>query len=161
MHPFDILEVSNGAKFIFTPCPGTKDTSIQQAFDDLIRAGADAVITVLPNSELERLSLRTFCEKAAAQPFKWFQLPIEDDSEPDQRFETAWLEAKDALIDLVRSNKTIAIHCRGGSGRTGLMAAILLLESGESWDTVKPLIQSIRPKALTLDPHLSYLRHRH
>lgn len=33
----------------------------------------------------------------------------------------------------------------GGSGRTGLMDAILLLESGEQWRDVQARIQSIRP----------------
>lgn len=158
MHPFDILELNNGGKFIFTPCPGTKDTSISDAFESLVEAGADAVITLLSDKELGALSVPTFGNEAAQKSFNWFQLPIEDDSEPEQPYEEALSTSKDELLALVKGKKTIAIHCRGGSGRTGLMAAILLLESGGNWSKVKSLIQSVRPKALGHPAHISYLK---
>ncbi|MCL6417251.1 protein phosphatase [Aestuariirhabdus sp. Z084] len=158
MHPFDILELNNGAKFIFTPCPGTKDTSISDAFNTLVEAGADAVITLLSDDELTALSVPTFSHEAAQKSFEWFQLPIEDDCEPEQPFQQAWTVAEEALLALVNDKKTIAIHCRGGSGRTGLMAAILLFESGEQWPNIQAQIQSIRPKALTHPAHISYLQ---
>jgi len=157
-HPFDILELNNGGKFIFTPCPGTKDTSISDAFDSLVKAGADAVITLLSDKELEALSVPTFGSEAAQKSFNWFQLPIEDDCEPEQPYEEAWSNSKGELLTLIKNKSTIAIHCRGGSGRTGLMAAILPLESGENWNDVKSLIQSVRPKALTHPAHISYLK---
>lgn len=157
-HPFDILELNNGGKFIFTPCPGTKDTSISDAFDTLVEAGANALVTLLSNDELEALSVPTFSSEAAQKSFNWFQLPIEDDCEPAQPFEEAWTASRDELQALVKNKNTIAIHCRGGSGRTGLMTAILLLESGENWNDVKSLIQSVRPKALTHPEHISYLK---
>ena len=28
VHPFDILVLDNGARLIFTPCPGTKEGSV-------------------------------------------------------------------------------------------------------------------------------------
>ena len=158
MHPFDILELNNGAKFIFTPCPGTKDTNISSAFDTLTEAGAETVITMLSNDELKALSVPAFSSEATQKCFNWFQLPIEDDCEPEHPYEEAWETAKDELLALVKNKSTIAIHCRGGSGRTGLMAAILLLESGENWNEVKSLIQSVRPKALTHPAHISYLK---
>lgn len=37
------------------------------------------------------------------------------------------------------------------------MAAILLLESGYAPTQVKSLVQGLRPKALTLAPHVDYL----
>mgnify|MGYP000035322759 FL=1 len=87
----------------------------------------------------------------------WYQLPIEDDCAPQAPFFDVFELVKDDLQVRLDSGETIAIHCRGGTGRTGLMAAILLLEAGESWETVKNQIQSIRPKALILAPHLAYI----
>lgn len=158
MHPFNLLKLSSGARFIFTPCPGTKDTSLSDAFDTLVEAGADAVITLLTNDELEALSVPTFSSEAAQKNFDWYQLPIEDECEPAKPFQQAWANAKDALMALLKDKKTVAIHCRGGSGRTGLMAAILLLETGENWNEVQSVIQSVRPRALTHPAHISYLQ---
>lgn len=105
MHPFDILELNNGAKFIFTPCPGTKDTSISSAFDTLTKARADAVITLLLNDELEALSVPTLSSEAAQKSFNWFQLPIEDDCAPEQPYEEAWATSKNELLALVKGKK--------------------------------------------------------
>ncbi|WP_370979420.1 tyrosine-protein phosphatase [Agaribacterium sp. ZY112] len=156
-HPFDVLSLANKAKFIFTACPGTKGCSLTEAFDTLVEAGADAVITLLADKELQALSLTSFSNEASKYSFNWYQLPIDDDAEPDERFALAWQKNKSELLRLVQDNKTIVIHCRGGTGRTGLVAAMLLLESGQTWPEVKSQIQSIRAKALTLPAHLRYL----
>lgn len=157
-HPYDLLELPSGGQFIFTPCPGTKGTSVSAALQSLSQAKVDAVITLLSDQELSALSVESFKADMANTELTWFQLPIEDDSEPDAIFEAAWAESKAALLKLLSDGKNIAIHCRGGSGRTGLMAAILLMTSGGVWPEVQALIQSVRPKALTHPAHLGYLQ---
>ncbi len=53
--------------------------------------------------------------------------------------------------------KTIAIHCKGGSGRTGLVAAQILLERGVPLEQVIDQVRAIRPNALQLPVHQSYI----
>lgn len=156
-HPFDTLTLPNGTTLIFTPCPGTKDSSVGDALQALREGGADAVATLLSDAELASLTVPTLGAEVSKQALAWFQLPIEDDAEPCEIFEKMWTDAKGDIFRLFNTGKTIAIHCKGGSGRTGLMAAILLLESGEKWSEVQSLIQSVRPKALTHAAHLHYL----
>ena len=158
LHPFDYLNLKSGGRFIFTPCPGTKDTSVSEALETLKEAGAKNIITVLSDDEIESLSVSSLERDTAAKNIAWYQLPIEDDCEPAESFKGAWELAKNDLLALIEHKETIAIHCRGGSGRTGLMAAILLLETGEAWKDVKQMIQSIRPKALTHPAHINYLK---
>jgi protein-tyrosine phosphatase len=157
-HPYDILPLPNGAKFVFTPCPGTKSADLAESLSTLKGAGVEAIVTMLPSEEIKALNVPTLGSDINAFNMQWFQLPVADDQSPEQDFFDAFEQAKPKLIELVEQQATIAIHCRGGSGRTGLMAAILLLEMGHSWDDVKSWVQSIRPKALTLTPHLSFLQ---
>lgn len=158
MHPHDTLALANGSTFVFTPCPGTKETSISDALTVLQQAGATAVVTMNGDAELSQLGVATLGDEIADMGMRWFQLPVEDDCEPEAAFAEAWQANKAALLELVENKNTLAIHCRGGTGRTGLMAAILMLEAGFSWQETKTQIQSIRPKALTLAPHLNYLK---
>ena len=52
-HPYDLLGIPGiPGKLIFTPCPGTKDTSLEVALVALKQAGASAVITLMPQNEL-------------------------------------------------------------------------------------------------------------
>lgn len=156
-HPFDVLTLPDDITLIFTPCPGTKDTSISDAMQTLNTAGAEAIVTLLPDNELAALSVAALSAEAEKMDMAWYQLPIEDDKEPSLAFEQAWQTHKSSLLELIALHKTVAIHCRGGSGRTGLMAAILLLELGMRWSAVKTHIQRIRPKALTHPAHVAYL----
>tara|TARA_R110002049_G_scaffold105182_1_gene251953 strand:- start:292 stop:789 length:498 start_codon:yes stop_codon:yes gene_type:complete len=158
LHPFDYLDLKNGGRFIFTPCPGTKNTSVSEALETLNEAGAKTIITVLSSDEIEALSVSSLGKDTTDKNLKWYQLPIEDDCEPAEAFNKTWEFAKDKILTLLEHKETVAIHCRGGSGRTGLMAAILLLETGENWEDVKQQIQSIRPKALTHPAHINYLK---
>ncbi|MGN4932630.1 phosphatase domain-containing protein [Aeromonas rivipollensis] len=157
MHPFDILNLDNGARLIFTPCPGTKEASLQAALKTMQAAGADAVVTMMPDAELSEFKADSLPAECAALGLAWFQLPVEDDCAPEAPFAAAFANHKTALLARLASGQTLAIHCRGGSGRTGLMAAILLLEAGYAPTQVKSLVQGLRPKALTLTPHVDYL----
>ncbi len=157
-HPYDLLPLNPQATtgLIFTPCPGTKGTSITEALTTLQQAGADAVISLNPISELESLQLADLGAQVNANGLQWFHCPIEDDHAPLADFTAAWQQAGPQVHQLLNEGKTVAIHCKGGSGRTGLMAAQILLERGSNKETVKSMVQALRPYALTLEPHVQY-----
>ena len=154
-HPFDILPLSSG-QLIFTPCPGTKDASLHDSLAQLKAAGAAALITLMPAQELTQNNadnIGAICNELGLQ---WFQLPIEDDCAPEQPFEQAFAAHKAAILALLQNGQAVAIHCKGGSGRTGLMAAILMTQLGYSKADATAQVQSLRPKALGLAVHQAY-----
>lgn len=157
-HPFDVLPLNqtNSAGLIFTPCPGTKGTSVQDALETLKDAGASALITLMPAAELASHQAQALGDYCHATGLVWFHCPIEDDHAPQADFFSAWQQAGSVVHQLLTEGKTVAIHCKGGSGRTGLMAAQILLERGLSKDVVKSKVQALRPYALTLAPHVHY-----
>ncbi len=53
--------------------------------------------------------------------------------------------------------KNIAIHCKGGSGRTGLIAAQLLIECGVPFRAAINEVQALRPRALQHPAHVQYI----
>ena len=156
-HPYYFVSLPSGGQFIFTPCPGTKGEALFPSLERLKKAGAVGVITMLSDEELKLLEVEEFSQVCHSLGLKWYQLPVEDDCEPEEPFEQAFVAQKSTLAAHLTAGETMVIHCRGGTGRTGLMAAILLLEQGHAWSTVKSAIQSVRPGALTLQPHLDYL----
>lgn len=156
-HPFDILVLANGAKFIFTPCPGTKECSVADALQLFKEAGAQAVVTMMTTPELEKNQAGGLPALCAELEMGWFHLPVEDGCAPEAPFALAFVTHKPTLLNLIESGATIVIHCHGGSGRTGLMAAILMLELGYKAAEIRAQIQKIRPKALTSPVQVNYL----
>jgi protein-tyrosine phosphatase len=159
-HPYDALTLPGGAKLIFTPCPGTKGVGLAESLAQLRQAGVDAVISMTPSDELAKLEVAALPEVVAEAGMRWFQFPVEDDTAPGPAFEQAWAAHRDAVIALLSQQGGIAIHCRGGSGRTGFMAALILRETGMDGERADALVKGLRPKALTLPAHTGYLAAR-
>ena len=61
---------------------------------------------------------------------RWIHLPICDVDVPDRRFEKGWVTAGPEIHHRIRAGEKILIHCRGGLGRTGLVAGLILVERG-------------------------------
>ena len=156
-HPYDVLSLEQGAGLIFTPCPGTKGVDVRASVAQLKRAGAQAVISLTPDDEMKRLAVEALPQACAEQGLSWQHLPVEDDAAPAAEFEQRWQEERGSVHRILDKGGTVAIHCKGGSGRTGLMAAIILLERGHSQEEVVSMVQGLRPKSLRLRPHRDYL----
>ncbi|ESP92227.1 MULTISPECIES: dual specificity protein phosphatase family protein [Pseudoalteromonas] len=147
-HPFDKLALNNGGTFIFTPCPGTKEVPLIEAVEQLKCASVQAVVTLMYDNEMEKngaQGLPLACEKLALQ---WFQLPLPDDDAPNQDFTDAFNTHVNAILSIVEQKGTVAVHCKGGSGRTGLVIALLMKRLGYDHQAIIEQVQLLRPKAL-------------
>ena len=156
-HPYDVLSLEQGGGLIFTPCPGTKGVDVRASVAQLEQAGAQAVISLTPDDEMKRLGVEVLPQACAEQGLSWLHLPVEDDAAPAAEFEQRWQEDRESVHRILDQGGAVAIHCKGGSGRTGLMAAIILMERGHGHETVVSMVQGLRPKSLRLRPHREYL----
>ncbi|MCP3867105.1 MAG: protein phosphatase [Gammaproteobacteria bacterium] len=157
LHPFDKLSLSDGGTLIFTPCPGAKGVPLDTSIAQLAQAGAGAVITVMPDEEMARNQVTAMPEVCREQGVQWFHFSIEDDRSPGEVFQQTWKAGRQKVFEILDRQGTLAIHCKGGSGRTGLMAAVILLERGMPDEQVVARVQALRPKALKLAVHTEYL----
>ena len=99
-HPLRIDSVAVGkgcGRIGLTFCPGKKQTDAlsgvwDRSLDDDMKAikafGAVALVTLMPDSELQslRVSPHQIRDKASELGIEWYQLPIPDAGIPDQQF---------------------------------------------------------------------------
>ena len=155
-HPYDKLTLDNGASFIFTPCPGTKDVDLKTSVTQLKDAGAQAIVTLMYDAEMKNNEVEELPQVSDAQGIKWFQLPILDDDAPNEDFAAAFKSNLDDMLSILRNQGTIAVHCKGGSGRTGLVIGLLMFELGYDKADIIKQVQKMRPKALSHPVQLSF-----
>jgi ADP-ribosyl-[dinitrogen reductase] hydrolase len=106
------------------------------------------VVTLLEPAELGALSVSSLGEEVRRQQMNWLHLPIADVSVPCERFEQQWQEAGAGLRARLRSGFDIVVHCKGGLGRAGTIAARLLVELGHDPDDAIRLVRTARPGAI-------------
>ncbi|CCO47668.1 putative CDK2-ASSOCIATED DUAL SPECIFICITY PHOSPHATASE (KINASE ASSOCIATED PHOSPHATASE) [Vibrio nigripulchritudo SOn1] len=155
-HPTWNLELESGG-LVLTPCPGTKGVDLEASLQQLKDEGVQAVVTALDNAELASKAVSDLGEITERLGMKWFQIEIEDDCAPSDAFTAKWQKASPELHKILNQGSKVALHCMGGSGRTGLFAAHLLLEKGWELADIIREVQALRPGAFTKPVQVDYI----
>ena len=159
-HPLriDELPLPGVSGFLgMTFCPGKQGDSVygqpwrRDLATDLaaIRLwGAEAVVTLMEDHEFAPLGLCEFSLTIRQEPFEWLLLPVRDLHAPDAEFERQWGQARGRIHVLLCSGRRVLLHCRGGLGRTGTVAARLLVEFGVEPEEAIRAVRAARPGAI-------------
>jgi protein-tyrosine phosphatase len=92
------------------------------------QAGVAVVVSLLTAEEIAELDLTQEPACCRASGVEFVSYPIPDRGVPSSR--TAAAELTRRLEGLLAGGKGVAIHCRAGVGRSGLLAACLLVRAG-------------------------------
>ena len=166
-HPLLIasLPVGRGAIGV-TFCPGKQGDSVfgapwarDVALDlDVIQSwGAAAVVTLVEEHELISLGVSDLGERIVERGLQWHHLPITDLSPSGPDFEAIWPAVALQLRQSVADGSRVLVHCRGGLGRAGTIAACLLVELGETPQDAVRLVRAARPHAIETAAQQSYV----
>ncbi|HPD57526.1 MAG TPA: ADP-ribosylglycohydrolase family protein [Smithellaceae bacterium] len=158
-HPLRIDEVKapTGGIIGMTLCPGKKIESTfsgvwERDLDIDLQAirewDAQAIVNLMEDHEYELLQIPDYLEKVKAHPMEFYHLPIIDVNPPDERFAQRWVSVGPKLRQILLDGGKILIHCRGGLGRTGTVAAQLLVELGVPHEEAIKAVRDARPGAI-------------
>jgi ADP-ribosyl-[dinitrogen reductase] hydrolase len=140
-----------------TFAPGKKGRSLRGGYHDrdldidldVVAAwGAAAVVTLIEETELQELEIWDLEKEVRRRFMEWHHLPIRDVSVPDAAFERSWIVDAARLQALLDAGANVLIHCRGGLGRAGMVAARLLVERGVEPDAAMREVRAVRPGAI-------------
>ena len=169
-HPLQIAAVSAGpgmGRIGITFCPGKKQpTAMTGGWDrdvcidiDAIAAwGASAVVTLIEDHEISSLKVEALGDTVRSRHMDWLHLPIPDVSTPCSRFEQEWGSIGEGLRARLRNSFDIVVHCKGGLGRAGTIAARLLIELGATPDDAIAQVRRVRPGAIETSGQEKYVR---
>jgi hypothetical protein len=149
-----------------TLCPGNKGPSASYGRWDRDLAAdlevvrtwkPDLVIALLEDYEFAMIGIANFRADVAKSGIPWEFAPIEDGGTPDAEFERTWGELGPRVRNILRNGGRVLIHCRAGLGRTGLLAATLLVELGASPESAIAAVRRGRAQRVERGRQETYL----
>ncbi|MCJ2089752.1 ADP-ribosylglycohydrolase family protein [Methylobacterium sp. E-005] len=138
---------------------GDHDRDLAADLDTVAAWGAAAVVTLMEGDELARYRITGIGDEVRARFMEWHHLPIRDFHTPDATFEATWPLYSARLRSLVAAGNRVLVHCRGGLGRAGMVAARLLVEMGTDPETAIAAVRRARdPKAIETSDQEAWVR---
>lgn len=169
-HPLQIAAIPAGpgmGRIGLTFCPGKHQPhaatgawarDLDLDLDAVAAWGAAAVVTLIEAAELAALNVAAMGEKVADRHMTWHHLPICDVTAPGADFEASWHTAGAAIRGVVRAGFDVLIHCKGGLGRAGTVAARLLVELGWEPGAAIGAVRAARPGAIETSAQERHVR---
>lgn len=108
----------------------------------LKKQGVDVLVSMLTDEENDDLDLVGESDAARAAGMTFVSFPMEDRSIPAD--DAVILALADRLLALVQSGQGVAVHCRGGVGRSAMLVACVLMKMGRTPKDALDLIAETR-----------------
>lgn len=168
-HPLQIAAVrpfAGSGRIGITFCPGKKqpdaatgawDRQLDLDLDAIAAWGAVAVVSLTEAHELKALGVTGLGAEVRARHMDWLHVPIPDVSVPAAAFERLWVRDGEGLRARLRAGFDIVVHCKGGLGRAGLVAARLMVELGVPPLDAVASVRQVRPGAIETQAQLDFV----
>lgn len=107
-----------------------------------------AVVSMTKTSEMGALGAADLPAMLHAVGIGWRHFPVVDYGVPDATVSGLWPMIAHSLHAALDRSEGVLLHCRGGLGRSGMIALRLLTERGEEPGAALSVIRAVRPGAV-------------
>lgn len=151
----DALPMPTGGMLGLTHCPGRRggdwQRNLAQDLDAIEIWRTALLVTLVEAHELAKLGVPDLALQATFRPFRWLHVPIADMATPSPAATFA------AINDALQRRERVVIHCAAGLGRTGTVAAALLVDSGMAPQAAINSVRAVRPGSIETAGQEAYI----
>jgi len=114
------------------------------------------VVSLVSEAELATAGATGLGPRLVDAGARWEHLPIHDFGVPDDAFDEAWPVVSANARRALTGGGRILVHCRGGCGRSGMVALRLMIELGEAPDDALARLRAVRPCAVETPQQMAW-----
>lgn len=118
---------------------------------------ADVLVSLLEDHEYDLLAIPDLRGRARDAGLEVRHFPIADDSVPPPWKEDAFAELVAGIRRAVDDGRRVVLHCRGGVGRSGLVAAAVATTYGDDADAAIARVRRAQPWAVETREQEAYV----
>ncbi len=127
----DIYKVAQiGKGFLAVMAKPVAGEWIEEEFQGISHFGIKCLVSLLEEHEIRELGLSSAAKLCASNGISFINFPIKDRSVPPST--TKIFDVIEDVYQRISNGENTVIHCRAGIGRTGLLAASVLVKHGHS-----------------------------
>ena len=130
MRPDIYKVVQIGEGFLAVMAKPVAGEWIEDEFSGIAQFGIRCLVSLLEPHEIKELGLSSAPKLCAANGIAFVHFPLKDRGVPSTSMKT--MELVDDVYQRILRGENVVIHCRAGIGRTGLLAASVLVRHGHS-----------------------------
>ncbi len=162
----DRLALPGGGEIGMSHCPGRNHVAgggrvwardLAADLSAIGEWGAATLVSLIEDREFAGLGVAGLGGAAQGAGLAWCHLPITDMQPPGARFEEAWRRHGGHINGVLAQGGRLVLHCAGGLGRTGTVAARLLIDGGVPAAAAIGRVRTARPGAIETASQEAYL----
>lgn len=131
------------------------DGALQEEVLEALAAQQTALLVILLDDECDPDEIDDLDHAAKERSITLLSAPIADFSAPDERLD--WPALIERLAGELWQGRRIAFCCLAGYGRSGMMAARLLIATGSTPEDAIAAVRTARAGAIESDEQIAYL----
>lgn len=114
------------------------------------------VISMTTAEEMQASGARNLGAELQAMGCRWVHLPVPDFTSPPEPVIAQWPAVSRAALQALAGGGRVLAHCRGGCGRSGMVALRLMIEAGEGPEAALERLRALRPCAVETDAQMAW-----
>ena len=114
------------------------------------------VVTLVTHVELVEAGIPDLGPDIQDKGARWIHLPVADFGTPNASFVLRWPELSAQALRALSGGGKVLVHCKGGCGRSGMVALRLMIEAGEAPDEALERLRSVRPCAVETNEQMRW-----
>jgi ADP-ribosyl-[dinitrogen reductase] hydrolase len=158
----DTVTTPGGGTIGMVHCPGRCTAPWQRELaSDLAAIKAwpiDVLVSLVESHEFARLGVPGFAEAVQTAGIAWHHVPIRDMHTPGSEAAVAWAQSGPVILGALQNGGRIVLHCAAGLGRTGTIAAKLLMALGLTADEAIKQVRAARPGTIETAEQEDFVR---
>ncbi len=132
--------------------------NLKSDLEALLDWGATGVVSLVEEHELSIVGVEDLPEKLQSAKIWWRHMPIMDMYIPEEDFEKNWIKEGKRIRGLLRRGENIILHCYAGLGRTGLIAAKILVDFGMDPEDAISMVRKANKRRIQTKEQAQYIR---